>query len=178
MSIHAGQALEETPLWRFSLLLYAKPNVADACLALQDEAGADINLLLFLLWQASQGRRVSLQDLKDIEVQFVCWRERVVAPLRSIRRYLKAAPSLGDLERVEVFRTKIKSLELEAERLQQGAMYEFAQAYLCSQQGCAVQEAAGANLHVYARLLDTTFRPEAVETLFAALAGFECNREE
>jgi hypothetical protein len=41
-----------------------------------------------------------------------------------------------------------------------------------------VQEAARANLHVYAQLLGTTFRPGAVETLFAALAAFERNREE
>jgi uncharacterized protein (TIGR02444 family) len=76
----SGQALEET-LWRFSLLLYAKPNVANACLALQDEVGADINLLLFLLWEATQGRRVSLQELEDVEAQIVCWRDRVVVPL-------------------------------------------------------------------------------------------------
>jgi uncharacterized protein (TIGR02444 family) len=174
----SGQALEETPLWRFSLLLYAKPNVENACLALQDEVSTDVNLLLFLLWEASQGRRVSLQDLKDVEAQIVCWRDRVVVPLRAVRRYLKAASPPGDRERAEVFRTSIKSLELEAERLQQAAIYEFAQASLCSQQECAVQEAARANLHVYAQLLGTTFRPGAVETLFAALAGFERNREE
>jgi uncharacterized protein (TIGR02444 family) len=174
----SGQALEETPLWRFSLLLYAKPNVANACLALQDEVGADINLLLFLLWKATQGRRVSLQELEDVEAQIVCWRDRVVVPLRAVRRYLKAAPPPGDRERVEVFRTRIKSLELEAERLQQAAIYECAQTSLRSHQECAVQEAARANLHVYAQLLGTTFRPGAVETLFAALAAFERNREE
>jgi|SRR4029079_17108169 uncharacterized protein (TIGR02444 family) len=172
----SGQALEETPLWRFSLLLYAKPNVANACLALQDEVGADINLLLFLLWKATQGRRVSLQELEDLEAQIVCWRDRVVVPLRAVRRYLKVAPPPGD--RVEVFRTRIKSLELEAERLQQAAIYECAQASLRSHQECAVQEAARANLHVYAQLLGTTFRAGAVETLFAALGGFERNREE
>jgi len=174
----SGQALEETTLWRFSLLLYAKPNVANACLALQDEVGADINLLLFLLWEATQGRRVSLQELEDVEAQIVCWRDRVVVPLRAVRRYLKVAPPPGDRERVEVFRTRIKSLELEAERLQQAAIYECAQVSLCSHQECAVQEAARANLHVYAQLLGTTFRRRAVETLFAALAGFERNREE
>ena len=41
-----------SPFWRFSLQFYRLPKVADACIALQEEAGVDVNLLLFLLWQA------------------------------------------------------------------------------------------------------------------------------
>jgi uncharacterized protein (TIGR02444 family) len=39
----------DDPFWRFSLDLYGRPGVAPACLALQDEAGADVNLVLYLL---------------------------------------------------------------------------------------------------------------------------------
>ena len=34
-----------SPFWRFSLRFYRQPKVADACIALQEEAGVDVNLL-------------------------------------------------------------------------------------------------------------------------------------
>jgi hypothetical protein len=36
----------DNPFWDFSLALYAKEGVADACLLLQDKLGYDVNLLL------------------------------------------------------------------------------------------------------------------------------------
>ena len=39
-----------SPFWRFSLQLYRLPGVAEACIELQEKCGADVNLLLFLLW--------------------------------------------------------------------------------------------------------------------------------
>jgi uncharacterized protein (TIGR02444 family) len=46
-----------SPFWRFSLRLYRAPGVGDACIVLQEETGVDVNLLLFLLWQAKSGAR-------------------------------------------------------------------------------------------------------------------------
>ena len=46
-----------SPFWQFSLRFYRMPQVADACIELQERAGVDVNLLLFLLWQASQRRQ-------------------------------------------------------------------------------------------------------------------------
>ena len=42
-----------SPFWRFSLRFYRLPEVADACITLQEQAGVDVNLLLFLLWHAT-----------------------------------------------------------------------------------------------------------------------------
>src|SRR5271170_5952237 len=36
----------ETPFWRFSLNFYRQADVSDACIALQDTCGVDVNLLL------------------------------------------------------------------------------------------------------------------------------------
>ena len=58
-----------SPFWRFSLQFYRLPKVADACIALQEEAGVDVNLLLFLLWHARQRRRLSAADVAALEAK-------------------------------------------------------------------------------------------------------------
>ena len=45
-----------SPFWRFSLRFYRRREVADACITLQEQAGVDVNLLLFLRWHATQKR--------------------------------------------------------------------------------------------------------------------------
>ena len=44
------------PFWRFSLGFYRRAGVADACIA-AGGGGVDVNLLLFLLWQATLHRQ-------------------------------------------------------------------------------------------------------------------------
>ncbi len=56
-----------SPFWRFSLATYRKPGVATACLALQDECGVDVNLMLFLLWLAANGRQLSVDNIKELD---------------------------------------------------------------------------------------------------------------
>jgi uncharacterized protein (TIGR02444 family) len=174
----SGDAPKETPLWRFSLSFYEQPDVARACLELQDEISADVNVLLFLLWQATLGRRLSEQELRDIESRIAPWRNAAVMPLRSIRRALKDTPGPPGREVVEALRTKVKSLELEAEQLQQATLYQLAQTFLSRQDRCPAQEAACANVRSYEQLLGTTFPDRTTEILLAALARIARNREE
>ena len=84
-----------SPFWRFSLQFYRLPKVADACIALQEEAGVDVNLLLFLLWQAQQRRRLSAPTSRRLKTKIAPWREATVIPLRSVRRALKSPPDAG-----------------------------------------------------------------------------------
>ena len=51
-----------TPFWRFSLKFYGQSGVSDACIALQDGCGIDVNLLLFLFWLASERQVLSADD--------------------------------------------------------------------------------------------------------------------
>ncbi len=44
-----------SPFWDYSLGIYRKPGVADACIALQDEFGLDVNMLLACLWFSAEG---------------------------------------------------------------------------------------------------------------------------
>src|SRR5436305_5642034 len=104
-------------LWTFSLHFYALPGVAPACLRCQDEAGADVNLMLYLLWEARSGVRVAPAGIASIDAEVRDWREQVVQPLRSVRRYLK---TVGEpFEEAAKLREAIKSAELDAERQEQ-----------------------------------------------------------
>src|SRR5215469_5549577 len=109
----------DTPFWRFSLSFYRQAGVAEACIALQDDCGVDVNLMLFLLWLAAGGRQLSMPAVKDLDEAVRGWRERTIIPIRDVRRALKGAPTLVEAGKQEAYRTRVKALELEAERLQQ-----------------------------------------------------------
>jgi uncharacterized protein (TIGR02444 family) len=163
-----GPSSQGSPFWRFSLQFYRLPKVADACIALQEEAGVDVNLLLFLLWHARQRRRLSKADVAALETRIAPWRDVTVIPLRSVRRALKSPPALVEPSTAEAFRNRIKAVELEAERLQQEAMYMLAP--LGAEAGDP-NEAAAANVGAYQDMLGVRFPPAVTVALLAAFAA-------
>jgi uncharacterized protein (TIGR02444 family) len=186
-----------SPFWRFSLQFYRQPAVADACIALQEEAGVDVNLLLFLLWHAAQQRAFSPSEIAAIEARIGPWREATVVPLRAVRRALKSPPALVAPATAEAFRTRIKAVELEAERLQQEAMYELAhdpekwepvfgkdhaqtqsaQASPLGRELPSTTEAARVNVAAYEAMRAVAFPKPAVDTLLAAFAKLHSKGE-
>jgi uncharacterized protein (TIGR02444 family) len=158
-----------SPFWRFSLRLYRQPGVAEACITLQEESGADVNLLLFLLWHGVQQRRVSAAEVARLDQKIAAWRERAVIPLRAIRRALKSPQGLVEAGTAEAFRTRIKAVELEAERLQQEAMYELVRVSLLGEPAPSVAEAARANVAAYEGICRAAFAKPAVAAVLAAL---------
>jgi uncharacterized protein (TIGR02444 family) len=159
-----------SPFWRFSLRFYRQPGVADACIALQDQAGVDVNLLLFLLWQSTLKRALSASEVEDIEQRIGPWRQTTVVALRTLRRALKAPPALVAPEAAELFRTRVKAVELEAERLQQEAMFALARSSPFGREAASTQEAARANVAGYAAAARATFPQAAIGVVLAALA--------
>jgi uncharacterized protein (TIGR02444 family) len=102
--------------WRFSLALYAQPGVAAACLALQDQHGLDVNLLLYCCWLGVSGRgQLEEASLASADASVAAWRREVVERFRTARRAIKAAA----VAESEGLYTKAKAVELEAERLLQ-----------------------------------------------------------
>jgi len=157
----------DTPFWHFSLHFYRQAGVADACIALQDDCGVDVNLLLFLLWLAAGGRQLSATNVQELDDAVRGWRTLTIVPIRDVRRQLKGAPTLVESGKQEAFRTKIKAIELEAERLQQEALYR------TSGSGPRGNEAlppvaARANLAAYERVLGARFPKPAVDRLVSA----------
>jgi uncharacterized protein (TIGR02444 family) len=112
--------------WNFSLAFYARPGVADACLELQERCGADVNVVLFLLYLARRGRRLTAADVERIDAWAAPWRQAVVIPLRGVRRVLKTPVGAFHPEATAALRTEVKRIELAAERVQQEALERLA----------------------------------------------------
>jgi len=138
------------PFWQFSLAFYARPAVAPACLVLQDEGGVDVNVLLYLLFLADGGWRVDARALDRIEAAVDAWRNTVVRPLRGVRRAIRI--DLGAIPAAEAaaLRSEVKRIELESERLQQQALYRTLPPAALEASQAARDEAARANVSVYA----------------------------
>ena len=110
--------------WTFSLAFYGRSGVAAACIALQDEFGADVNLMLFGLWTATLGRSLDDPTLDRLERSCAAWRTTVITPLRAARRALSPPPPgmPFDPALTNALRRKLLAAELDAEHLQQSAM--------------------------------------------------------
>lgn len=82
------------------------------CLGLQDEARADVNILLLCLWLAAAGKpALSAATLIQIDREAASWRESVIHPLRQARR------GLGDFALFDTaaLKAKLQAAELDAE---------------------------------------------------------------
>src|SRR5262245_56230261 len=119
MSVDTASAPQTNPFWTFSLGYYRGAGVSEACLDLQDNCDVDVNVVLFLLWQASQKRSFAAVQVKALAEKVGPWQIDVIGPIRRLRRMLKDNAPLLDKGPAELFRTRIKAIELEAERLQQ-----------------------------------------------------------
>ncbi|MBQ0731044.1 MAG: TIGR02444 family protein [Oleispira antarctica] len=105
------QSLENTldnELWQYAYQVYSQTGVEAALLALQDDHGADINLILQALWLASEGKQWTEAC---IPADYDQWIAEQVLPLRKMRRRMKV-----DWPEQEGFRQRVKNLELKAEQ--------------------------------------------------------------
>jgi len=108
-------------LWDFALRFYGAPGVQDACLAMQDEGGADVPLLILLVFAAMRGQPIREEELRRIDGTISPWRRDVVRHLRHARRALRSSPA----PEAQNLRETIKAAELEAERQQLAMLSDF-----------------------------------------------------
>ena len=173
MSTNDESALtRKSPFWRFSVKFYAVPDVAQACIELQDRAKVDVNVLFFLLWNATQNRALSHAEVAELDRMIGAWRDATVIPLREVRRALKSPPPVMAPDAAEGFRTRIKAVELEAERLQQEAMYDLAQSGRFGQPAATPVEAARISVNSYQAVLEH-FPAASLDIVLSAFAKFE-----
>ncbi|MFP3944139.1 MAG: TIGR02444 family protein [Alphaproteobacteria bacterium] len=145
---------EADEFWRFSLRFYGLPEVQEICLRLQDEAGLNVNLILWCCWQAAQGRRLRDGDIANAAGRISGWSEDVTQPLRALRRRVKAAQG-GDIAlaaRKQLYE-RLKAAELEAEKVEQALLCHKASAGTGTS-GSRMLDLAKANLGAYMGSVD------------------------
>ena len=162
--------LPDHPLWDFSLEIYARPGVEVACLALQNDYGADINVLLAAIWTGTQGVRLRAADLDRLMSAVAEWHDRVVHPLRTVRQDMKAGlgapPPMADKLRGEV-----KLLELDAEQLEQLMLAQLLPDDSRPPGGEVALAAACANALAYCEQLGGPVGKPFLENLSALIGG-------
>lgn len=113
----------DNEFWHFSLTVYDAPGVAAECLARRDALGIDVNLLLFCAWLGTE-RRIALteSDVERARQAVQSWHDEAVRPLRAVRQRLKHRYGSDG----EIFRTRVKEIELEAEQHEQAMLFAHA----------------------------------------------------
>jgi uncharacterized protein (TIGR02444 family) len=104
-------------LWPYALEVYGRPGVEPLLLALQDVHGQCAPYLLWSLWMAASGRAADDAALRSGAALARAWQDAAIAPLRRLRRDLKASPAPGPKPARERLRQGVKKLELDAERM-------------------------------------------------------------
>ncbi|MFN3806271.1 TIGR02444 family protein [Asticcacaulis sp.] len=111
-----------TTFWDWALTAYAGEGVPSLCLELQDTHGQNVPLVLFAVWAGVRG--VALDDgTVEVAVDISrAYADTVVVPLRNIRQRMRVV--VGDMDDAhrEALRSRVKALEIEAERAQMEAL--------------------------------------------------------
>jgi len=163
----------ESLFWQFSLSFYGRPRVADACIQLQDNAAADVNVLLFLLFLASRNLQVDQDQVARIDAVIAPWRNEVVSRLRTLRRTLKAGVAPCSVTESDAMRNAIKRVGLDAEHIEQNHLARFGES-LTHTSAASPIAAARDNLQAYGSFLNG-LPSSAVDTIISAFS--EMHRE-
>ncbi|MBE3637257.1 TIGR02444 family protein [Mangrovicoccus algicola] len=94
--------------------IYKTGDISALCLSLQQEFDADVPLFLICLMADRAGLGLDPAGFAAWLQASAAWRDEVIKPLRALRVRLK--PKIADPQ-INDFRERIKSCELEAERL-------------------------------------------------------------
>lgn len=103
-------------LWQFCLHHYAKQEVKQACLKLQDEHQGNVNLALLLAWIESHGYGLSPESLTQLK-HALSRSEHLLIAYRHLRRDLKPRVGTGQYK-------KMLNFELSLEKFQQQDLIE------------------------------------------------------
>lgn len=109
---------EDSGLWPFALALYGAAGVSQACLTLQDRAGADVPMLLWAAWLGADGRALGPNDPARARDAVAAWHREIVQPLRAVRQRMKSGPAPAPSDRTEALRDRLKAVEIGAERIE------------------------------------------------------------
>jgi uncharacterized protein (TIGR02444 family) len=162
------------PAWDFAVRVYGEPGVAPACLQLQNRHGVDVTMMLFCLWLGA-GRGEPLGERLPMLMEAArAWRDAVVSPIRSARRWLKSAGN--GVEATALYQTVLRA-EIDCERGELLMLARIAEAD--SDQGAlrASPTAAAENLAVFLGASDVRLDAADRSAIAAILGAVGASRE-
>jgi uncharacterized protein (TIGR02444 family) len=115
--------------WNFSGAVYGADAVQNECLTLQDQFGLDVNLILLCAFAgAIHGVALMPDDIASARALVGPWHKDIVSSLRAMRRRLKTidTPGAVSAKAAADLRTQVKAAELEAERIEQMMLEQWA----------------------------------------------------
>ncbi|WP_262694021.1 TIGR02444 family protein [Kordiimonas aquimaris] len=109
------ELLKSEDFWLFSLNLYGKADIKDACIHLQDNHGADINLILLCCWLDHKGIELHEALFDSLLQTSTYWQNDILQPARQQRRTTNKQAAL--------YNTMLNQ-ELELEKQEQKALLD------------------------------------------------------
>ena len=150
--------------WHFSLTVYAKPGVADECLALQSRFNIDVNALLYCAWIGNAYKvRLTDEQLNNIDAHVRLWHRTIVRPLRAARQDIKPMPAMAD-DAVKDLRLDIARVELRAEQIEQAMLFEFTRGLISNAAVTSPTDAVRHNVMALLRQAMATEKTAGIET--------------
>jgi uncharacterized protein (TIGR02444 family) len=105
----------ENDLWTFATRVYANTDVARMALAVQDDHGVNVALMIFCVWCGRDGILLREADITAASSAIEAWDRSVVQPLRQARRAAKAAAR--ENAAIAAFRRGVQDSETRAEQI-------------------------------------------------------------
>ena len=104
-------------LWDFAVDFYQHAPIKTACLTLQDEATADVCVLLAVVWLGKQGKQLTGAETALLVSTIEVWQQKMTLPLRQLRKQIKSFIEADYSLDAEPIYQQIKAAELQAERV-------------------------------------------------------------
>ena len=124
-----------SPFWNFSIAVYGASAVESECLALQDQFGIDVNLILLCAFiGVVHGVELTADDIAAARELVGSWHKDIVISLRAARRRLKTIelPDANTAKAAADLRSRVKAAELESERIEQTMLEQWTKARLAA----------------------------------------------
>ena len=104
-------------LWDFAVDFYQHAPIKTACLTLQDEAAADVCVLLAVVWLGKKGKQLTGAETALLVSTIEVWQQKMTLPLRQLRKQIKSFIEADYSLDAEPIYQQIKAAELQAERV-------------------------------------------------------------
>jgi uncharacterized protein (TIGR02444 family) len=127
----------------------------------------DVNLLLFCAWMGTQSLVLTSRQLEAAGLAVEVWHDEVVRPLRGVRQQIKALAR----DEFEAFRSQVKSLELEAEQIEQAMLFAHAPTIAAATSNAKPREAIAENVRAYVEIARSRAGPTGLTSVSCLIAA-------